>query len=96
MCSMNNLRVSRHRFLIIMLILMILSIGVHFLHDLQPGHLDWIGSGSGICNGAIHFGITAATISGIVFVVLATKADPFLRLFHRSSRLSVFVPPPIR
>jgi len=72
------------------------SVGVHFLHDLQPGHSDILGISSGSCNGAIHFGLFSGEFPVMFLVVLLVKIEPTYWRFPRTSQLSVVVPPPIR
>ena len=40
MCAMNNARPSYHRVIVILLLLVTFSVGVHFVHDMLPGHSD--------------------------------------------------------
>jgi len=93
---MNNIRIPHNLIIILLLILIMFSVGLHFLHDLQPGHSDSLGINSGSCNGAIHYGIISGVIPTMFFIALLVKIDPIHWQFPRTSKLSVFVPPPIR
>ena len=96
MCVMNNKRISSHYILFLLLILVSFSVGIHFLHDLQPGHSDILGSRSGVCNGAIHNGFFVSLLPSVIFVTLLISVFSFYRQFPRLDKLSVFVPPPIQ
>lgn len=96
MCVMNSKRNSSQYILFLLVILVLFSVGIHFLHDLQPGHSDILGSRSGLCNGAIHNGIFVSLIQSVFFVTLLFSASPFHRQLPRLDALSVFVPPPIQ
>lgn len=93
---MNNTRIFPPHIIFLFLILIIFSVGVHFLHDLQPGHSDIFGSITGVCNGAIHYGIFMSMISGMILVALIVKIYTFLWQFPRLHKISVLVPPPIQ
>jgi len=94
--AMNNIRSPYHRILILLLILITLSVGAHFLHDLQPGHSDILETSSGSCNGAIHSGIFMGVFPAMFLVALLVKIEPSFWQFPRTSKLTVFIPPPIR
>ena len=93
---MNNIQIPHNLTIIFLLILITLSVGVHFLHDLQPGHTDFLGISSGSCNGAIHYGIFASVIPTMFLIALLVKIETPRWQFPRPSKLSVIVPPPIR
>lgn len=86
---------NKTRFLYFLIILIILSVGVHFFHDLQLGHSDTYGITSGSCTGAIHYGYSRTEIHLVLLVVLLAMIDLTSWLLSRASQLSVFVPPPI-
>jgi len=92
---MNNMRSPYHRIFILLLILITLSVGMHFLHDSQPGHSDSFGNNSGSCNGAIHYGILISAILGMLPTALIIKIDFINWQNLHSSRLFIIVPPPI-
>ena len=96
MSAMNNLRIPHNLIMILLLLLITLSIGIHFLHDLQPGHADILGISSGSCNGAIHFGFFTGVFPAMFLIALLVKIEPTCWQFPRKRNLSVFVPPPIR
>lgn len=96
MCVMNNKRNSSQLILFLLIILVSFSVGIHFLHDLQPGHSDILGSRSGVCIGGIHSGFFMSLIPSVIFVTLLFSASPFHRQLPRLDKLSVFVPPPIQ
>ena len=93
---MNNIRIRYNLIIILLLLLITVSVGVHFLHDLQPGHSDILGISSGSCNGAIHYGIFTGVIHTMFLIALLVKIEPTCWQFPRTRKLSVFVPPPIR
>jgi len=93
---MNKIRIPHNLIIILLLLLITFSVGVHFLHDLQPGHSDILGISSGSCNGAIHYGIFMGVIPAIFLISLFVKIEPTCWQFPRTRKLSVFVPPPIR
>jgi len=93
---MNNIRIPHNLVIIILLLLITFSVGVHFLHDLQPGHSDILGISSGSCNGAIHYGIFTGVIPAMFLIALLVKIEPTCWQFPQTRILSVFVPPPIR
>gem|GEM_PF-1311429 len=94
--AMNNIRIPHNLIIILLLILITLSVGVHFLHDLQPRHADILGISSGSCNGALHYGIFTGVIPTMFLIALLVKDESASWFFLRTSTLSVFVPPPIR
>lgn len=96
MCAMNNARPSYHHVIVILLMLVTFSVGVHFVHDMLPGHSDVIGSGSGVCSGVVHYGVVPGVITGMIFMVLTIKIYPQHKSFLRLLKLPVFDPPPIR
>jgi hypothetical protein len=53
-----------------LLMLVTFSVGVHFVHDMLPGHSDVIGSGSGVCSGVVHYGVVPGVITGAVLAHL--------------------------
>jgi len=95
MCAMNNARISYHRVIVILLLLVTFSVGVHFVHDMLPGHTDVIGASSGGCSGVVHFGVVPGVIPGMVFMVLTIKIYPQRKSFLRLLKLPAFDPPPI-
>lgn len=95
MCAMNNKRIFSHFVLFLLLILILFSVGIHFLHDLQPGHSDIFGSSSGACTGSIHYGIIISFIPSAFFITLLFSYLSLYRLFPRVNKLSIFIPPPI-
>jgi hypothetical protein len=95
MCAMNNKRNSTHNIFLLMMILISLCIGIHFLHDLQPGHSDIFGSSTGVCTGIIHYGIIISFIPSAFFVGLLFNYSLFYILFPRVNKNSIFIPPPI-
>lgn len=96
MCAMNNARPSYHRVIVILLLLVTFSVGIHFVHDMLPGHSDVIGSSSGLCSGVVHFGIVLGAVPGMVLIALTIKIYPLRKSFLRLLNLPVFDPPPIR
>ena len=95
MCAMNNARPSYHRVIVILLLLVTFSIGIHFVHDMLPGHSDVIGSSSGVCSGVVHFGVVPGVIPGMVLIALTIKIYHLDKSFIRLLKLPVFDPPPI-
>ena len=93
---MNNIRIPHNLIIFLLLLLITFSVGVHFLHDLQPGDSDIFGISSGSCNGAIHYGIFMGVILAIFLIAFFVKIELSCWQFPRTRKLSVFVPPPIR
>jgi hypothetical protein len=92
---MNNLRLSNHHILFLLLILIALSVGIHFLHDLQPVHLSIFENSSGLCDESIHYVILMNAALEILFAVFLLKSCSAYRQIPRSCNLFAIVPPPI-
>ena len=92
---MNNLRDSFPKIFILLILLIMFSMGMHFLHDIQPGHSDLFGNTPGGCNAAIHYGFLASSFAGLLFVALIIKFKSIKWPSPRSRELYIIVPPPI-
>jgi len=93
---MNNGSTPYRRFLIVVFWLLVICLAVHFLHDLEAGHADLLGSASRVCSLAIHSGLLAGMIPAVVLAVLVLSVVFLPRLYTRFECLSVPIPPPIQ
>jgi uncharacterized membrane protein len=94
---MSNVTSPYRRLATIILWIMIICLAAHFLHDLQPSHLDLQGlePASQVCHMAIHIGALGGIIPGIAFIVLICVMIAIPSLIQHSGARSVLLPPPI-
>jgi hypothetical protein len=94
---MNSVPPLYRRVAVLVLWLLVICLAAHFLHDLQPGHLDLQGTGPGsrVCHLAIHSGALGGLVPGITMAALVFSVISFPQLVDYSGSRSVPIPPPI-
>jgi len=94
MCAMNNMRIPSPQIIFILLLLITISLGFHFLLDIQPGHSDVLTNSFGFCSSIIHFDIDLGLVNGLVLIVLMIIVQHPEKSFLRLLNILVFDPQP--
>lgn len=94
---MNSVFPLYRRLWVMVLWLLVVCLAAHFLHDLQPNHLDPQDGGflSRVCLMAIHSGALKGFVPGITFVVGILLVVCFSPLFQHPGSIAILLPPPI-